>query len=163
MTNRARVLERVEEDLRRGHSHVAIQRLTTLVQESPADLDLRRRLAAVHLATGNLVEAGRWSYLDEGRDADAVAAFERAHRDPRDRLHVLRWPEDRYDEAPDPARTRLRALRSAPRRVSRRGGRMTSRSDRVKEHAASFGVVTFLLVNVAVWGLGYVALVRWIW
>ncbi|MCW2754843.1 MAG: hypothetical protein JWQ32_2254, partial [Marmoricola sp.] len=91
MINNERVLGRVEEDLERGHTHVAIQRLTTLVQTNPGDLDIRRHLGAVHYATGNWVEAGRWTYLEPVRRREVVEAFERAHPDPRSRLIALRW------------------------------------------------------------------------
>jgi len=43
-----RVLARVEADLAQGHTYVAIQRLTTLVQSNPADLGARSRLGEVH-------------------------------------------------------------------------------------------------------------------
>lgn len=85
-----RVLSRVEADLARGHTHVAIQRLTTLVQQNPERPELRERLAAVHLMTGNLVEAGRWSYFSDDADLDAVAAFERAFPHPSARFDALR-------------------------------------------------------------------------
>src|SRR6187431_2304158 len=78
----AQTLERVDADLELGRTFVAIQRLATLVQQQPTNLDLRARLAAVHLQTGNLVEAGRWGYLCENRDAEAQKAFEKAFRQP---------------------------------------------------------------------------------
>lgn len=92
MENYSRVLERVEDDLALGHTYVAIQRLTTLVQQNPGDLTLRERLAAVHLRTGNLVEAGRWSYLSANPDQAARDAFDRAFPHPRARRDALRLP-----------------------------------------------------------------------
>ncbi|RNL62218.1 hypothetical protein EFK50_10525 [Nocardioides marmoriginsengisoli] len=159
MLNRERVLQRVEDDLQRGHTHVAIQRLTTLVQGIPTDLDLRRRLAAVHRSTGNLVEAGRWSYFEAERDQASVDAFERARQDPRGRLKALNWPRDQWGEAPERVRRTLEELEAAPRY---RGAKETSEASRW-DAVLRAGWAAFALVNVAAWGFGYVALVRWIW
>ena len=60
---KADVLDRIAADLARGYTAPAIQRLSSLVHAHPTDLDLRRRLAAVHRMVGNPVEAGRWGYL----------------------------------------------------------------------------------------------------
>lgn len=166
MTKHAAVLQRVEEDLERGHTHVAIQRLTTVVHNDPVNLGLRRRLAEIHLGTGNLIEAGRWSYLQPDRDPAAVAAFERANRDPRARMNRLHWPVLGLSQAPEFARRTLEELeheaRTAAGARNPSTGVLLSRRERVSERAFSIGVTSFLLVNVAVWVLGYVALVRWI-
>src|SRR5688572_17568111 len=87
---RENVLRRVDEDLARGHTFVAVQRLTTLAHSFPRDLHVRERLSAVHLSTGNLVEAGRWGYLSDSCDPRAVAAFERAVPNPVTRYQALR-------------------------------------------------------------------------
>lgn len=88
---KADVLDRVAVDLARGHTQPAIQRLSSLVTAHPTDLDLRRRLAAVHRMVGNRVEAGRWSYLQPDADEAEVGAFERAYPSPVQRLGALRW------------------------------------------------------------------------
>ena len=109
---------RVESDLALGHTFVAIQRLTTLVQANPKELELRAFLARVHLATGNWVEAGRWSYLEKDRDPKALAAFERAVPHPRARLSALHWmPEPGAD--PPAVTTPSRHLRTRRRRRRR--------------------------------------------
>ncbi len=84
-------LDRVATDLAQGHTQPAIQRLSSLVQAHPGDLDLRRQLAAVHRSVGNPVEAGRWGYLLADTPADEISAFERAYPDPVRRLHRLHW------------------------------------------------------------------------
>lgn len=85
------VLDRVATDLAHGRTQPAIQRLSSLVRQHPADLDLRRQLAAVHRAVGNPVEAGRWGYLLADTPAAEVVAFERAYPHPARRLHRLQW------------------------------------------------------------------------
>src|SRR5256885_14180505 len=75
---KADVLDRVDADLARGHPAPAIQRLSSLVAAHPTDLDLRRRLAAVHRTVGNRVEAGRWEYPHADAHAPATPALERA-------------------------------------------------------------------------------------
>lgn len=162
----AAVLQRVEDDLERGHTHVAIQRLTTLVNNDPVNLDLRRRLAEIHLSTGNLIEAGRWSYVLPERDPAAVAAFEKANRDPRARMNRLHWPAFGLFQAPDFARRVLEDLETEARKAA--GARnpstgvLLSRRERLAERLFSLGLGGFVLLNVAVWVFGYVALVRWI-
>jgi hypothetical protein len=117
---KADVLDRVDADLAQGYTAPAIQRLSSLVAAHPTDLDLRQRLAAAHRQVGNLVEAGRWSYLSPAADPRETTAFERAYPVPARRLRALRWPEQGY-AATDFARTRLTGLSAAPAlRPSRR-------------------------------------------
>ena len=108
-----RTLARVDADLELGHTYVAIQRLSTLVQLHGTDLALRERLAAVHLSTGNLVEAGRWSYLSADRDPVATAAFERAFPDPIGRYDAVRFRGTPDDTTTGFARTTLVELTKA--------------------------------------------------
>ncbi|MFD0595267.1 DUF6584 family protein [Catellatospora coxensis] len=101
------LMDRVTTDLSRGHTYPAIQRMHSLVAAHPTDLDLRRRLAAIYRATGNAVEAGRWSYLDDIAEPEELEAFEArypAHR----RLDALRWPTGA------PAPTDISRVRLAP-------------------------------------------------
>jgi hypothetical protein len=104
------VLDRVAADAARGHTGPAIRRLSSLVHAHPTDLDLRRRLAALYLRTGDLAEAGRWGYLDPAVDGPAVDAFERRYRWPRQRLRALRWPGGPDLAATGYARSRLADL-----------------------------------------------------
>jgi hypothetical protein len=103
-------VRRVEEDLAAGRRDLARQWLAGLVGSFPARLDLRRRLAEVYRADGDLAQAGRWAYLEPDRHEREVEAFERAYGDPLARMRALRWrgPEDA--SGPE-VEARLRALR----------------------------------------------------
>jgi hypothetical protein len=107
------VLDRVAADLARGYTHPAIQRLSSLVAAYPTDLDLRRRLAAVHRTVGNRVQAGRWDYLTIGASADDTTAFERAFPSAATRLREVRWPHRAGLAATAYARARLDKLIAA--------------------------------------------------
>jgi hypothetical protein len=110
------VLARVKTDLALGHTYTAIQRLRTLLAVDPDDLELHQLLASVYRQTGNLVEAGRWSFLTKDARPEELAAFERANPDPWLRLRLVRWAGDPRT-LPDPAaRARLWALRQAAER-----------------------------------------------
>ncbi|MGV9557224.1 DUF6584 family protein [Streptomyces sp. NPDC003401] len=90
-------LARVDADLAAGRIPVARQRLRGLVSSFPYDLTLRRRLAEVYRLYGDAAEAGRWTYLDEDRDAGETAAFEARYGSPGRRMKALAWrgPETR--------------------------------------------------------------------
>jgi hypothetical protein len=119
---KADVLDRVAADLSRGHTQPAIQRLGTLVAAHPTDLDLRRRLAAVHRLAGNHVEAGRWSYLNADADPAEILAFERAYPSAAARLRELCWPAQEGHAATEFARDRLAALTASRRSTVDRPG-----------------------------------------
>jgi hypothetical protein len=91
---KSNLIDRVASDLSKGHTHPAKQRLHSLITAHPNDLDLRRQLADIYRQTGDLVEAGRWSYLDEGADPAETLAFEKAFPDPASRRAALRWPAE---------------------------------------------------------------------
>ena len=110
---KADVLDRVAADLDRGLTQPAIARLNSLVKRYPADLDLRRRLAAVYRMIGNRIEAGRWSYLHPDADPDETHAFERAFPTPDLRLRALRWRDQANAAATAYARRRLEDLTAA--------------------------------------------------
>jgi hypothetical protein len=107
------VLDRVAADLARGLTHPAIQRLSSLVAAHPTDLDLRRRLAAVHRRVGNRIQAGRWDYLTIGADSSDTSAFERAFPSAVERLREMRWPYRASTAATSYARARLAKLAAA--------------------------------------------------
>jgi Family of unknown function (DUF6584) len=111
------VLARVKNDLAQGHTYVAIQRLRTLLAVDPDDLEVHQVLADVYRQTGNLVEAGRWSFLTGQPHPDELAAFERAHPDPWLRLRLIRWHGDPVLLPNAAARARLSALRRAAERA----------------------------------------------
>jgi hypothetical protein len=131
------VLARVKNDLARGHTHTAIQRLRTLLAVDPDDLDVHQLLAEVYRQTGNLVEAGRWSFLTGHPHADELTAFERANPDPWLRLRLIGWNGDPVMLPNAAARSRLSALREAaaragpPDRWNRRDGAARSRGTTV--------------------------------
>jgi hypothetical protein len=108
---KADVLDRVDADLARGYTAPAIQRLSSLVAAHPTDLDLRRRLAAVHRMVGNRIEAGRWAYLHADADPAETGAFERAYPAAH-RLREVRWPADGH-AATEFARGRVATLTDA--------------------------------------------------
>jgi hypothetical protein len=110
------VLARVKNDLAHGRTHVAIQRLRTLVAIDPDDLEVRATLASVYRLTGNLVEAGRWSFLAAEVVPEEIAAFERANPTPWLRMRMLRYADDPR-RLPRPARERLLALQEQARRT----------------------------------------------
>ena len=103
------ILARVDSDLAVGHTHVATQRLRTLLATDPDDLEVRELLADVYRRTGNRVEAGRWSFLTDQVEAAELAAFIRANPSPWLRLRLLAWAGN-PDVLSAAARDRLLAL-----------------------------------------------------
>jgi hypothetical protein len=91
---KADVLARVRADLATGHTHVAIQRLRTLLAVIPDDPEIRILLSTVYRSTGNLVEAGRWAFLTEDARDDELTAFAKANPDPWRRLRLLDFGGD---------------------------------------------------------------------
>lgn len=149
-------LARVSADLARGRTHPAIQRLSSLVAVHPTDLDLRRRLAAVHRMVGNLVEAGRWAYLDPAANPVETRAFERAYPSPARRLVALRWPAGAELAPTEYARHRLAHLIrvSTDMRRHRMRYRLRPRQWVMLLTAAAVAVVLA--------GLGAVTVVQWL-
>lgn len=99
-----------------GHTHLATRRLRTYLVLEPTDVAARRLLSSVYRQTGNLVEAGRWSFLCDGEPrADELAAFVRANPSPYLRLKLLNWtaPADKLPDAA--ARDRFAALQKDSR------------------------------------------------
>lgn len=88
------VLARVQSDLAHGRTHQATQRLRTFLANQPEDLDIRRALASIYRRTGNLAEAGRWSYLTEQAWPEEITAFERANPSPWLQLRLLQFTAD---------------------------------------------------------------------
>ncbi|MBD0711948.1 MULTISPECIES: DUF6584 family protein [unclassified Streptomyces] len=106
-------LARVDTDLAAGRVPLARQRLRGLVASFPHDPALRRRLAEVYRLYGDAAEAGRWTYLEEDRDADETAAFEARYASPRLRMRALAWRGPETTAATPFAEARLRAVRTA--------------------------------------------------
>jgi hypothetical protein len=115
---KADVLARVRADLAAGHTHMAIQRLRTLLATLPDDVEVRSLLASVYRQTGNLVEAGRWGFLTDDVRPVELVAYAKANPDPWQRLRLLQFSGDPAG-LPDAAAERLveladEAQRSGP-------------------------------------------------
>jgi hypothetical protein len=156
---KADVLDRVAADLSRGHTQPAIQRLGSLVAAHPTDLDLRRRLAAVHRMVGNHVEAGRWSYLNADADPGEILAFERAYPSPAARLRELRWPAQEGHAATEFARHRLATLGQAT--VATTPIRLVPVNDQRRPASRRYRWIA-LIVALPFAVLGAVTVVQWI-
>lgn len=104
------VLARVEQDLARGHTYLALQRLAALGEEHPEDLEIRSRRAELNHRIGNFAEAGRWGFLTEEVTEADVAAFERVYGQPWDRLRALKLRHDPSPLLGPRARARLAEL-----------------------------------------------------
>ncbi|HEX6684004.1 MAG TPA: DUF6584 family protein [Candidatus Limnocylindrales bacterium] len=91
---KADVFARVRADLAAGHTHMAVQRLRTLLATLPDDAEVRSVLASVYRQTGNLVEAGRWGFLTTDVRPMELAAFAKANPDPWQRLRLLQFSGD---------------------------------------------------------------------
>lgn len=110
------VFARVNADLEHGRTHIAIQRLRTLIAIDPDNLEVRETLASVYRLTGNLAEAGRWSFLADEVIPEEMAAFERANPTPWLRLRMLRYTGDPRALS-EPARDRLLRLAELAKRT----------------------------------------------
>jgi hypothetical protein len=110
------VFARVTDDLAHGHTHVAIQRLRTLLATQPQDLEVRRALASIYRRIGNLSEAGRWAYLSDDLRSEEITAFERANPSPWLQLRLLQFTADPAILS-DAARARLMELAAQAQRV----------------------------------------------
>ncbi|MBD7919945.1 hypothetical protein H9657_16860 [Cellulomonas sp. Sa3CUA2] len=161
-----RTLARVDDDLRTGDVEMALTRLRSLVRSLPHRLDARERLADVLRLQGDAVEAGRWSYLAEHRDADEVAAFERAcGDDPVRIMRALRWRGDEQAAATASAQQRLLDVRA---RAEAHAGKKLDWTSPGREVGGSrwdlAGVGCFLggLVLVTLVAIGAATVVGWI-
>jgi hypothetical protein len=105
-----RTLLRVEADLANGDTAMARRRLTSLVGAFPERLDVREHLARVCRMQGDLVQAGRWSYLADEPEPDEAAGFERATPRLVKRMQALQWPSTPEQASTAAARERLSAL-----------------------------------------------------
>jgi len=155
------VLARVAADLARGQTQPAIQRLSSLVAIHPTDLELRRRLAAVHRQVGNQIEAGRWAYLDAAADPTEIAAFERAYPSPSRRLSALRWRSPTRLAATEFARQKLESLAEAASVAT--GGRIPANAARLRR-MGPLGAVALLAVAALVAAfaiVGAVTVIQW--
>lgn len=145
----------------------ALQRLRGLVGTYPDRLDLRDKLAEVYRTLGDPVQAGRWGYLAEQRVPAETAAFERAYRDPVDRMLALGWRHSPDHAQTAPARERLTTVLEA---ASRQAGRPLTYTWREDPAAADWsepwweGAAFYALLGSAtlLMGIGLVTVLRWL-
>lgn len=162
-----RTFAKVEEDLRTGDVDMALTRSRDLVRSLPHRIDARERLAGLQRLRGNAIEAGRWSYLSAERDADEVAAFERAcGDDPVRIMRALEWRGPEADASTETARERLLEVRARAQATSRRtitwesAGREVGGSSGEDLWLLGCSVVAIVLVGLAV--VGAVTVVGWV-
>ncbi len=72
-------LRKVDYDLLQGNRQRAVQRLTGLLwyRAYPGNLQVRRRLGDLHWQAGNMIEAGRYWYLESAKTAEMQAVCAR--------------------------------------------------------------------------------------
>lgn len=161
---KADVLARVRADLAAGHTHMAIQRLRTLLATLPDDVEVRAVLASVYRQTGNLVEAGRWGFLTTEARPMELAAFAKANPDPWQRLRLLQFSGDPVG-LPDGVTERLvqlaeEAQSSGPPTPPAGDYRLAA-----KDHGATWPCLFTILVLSAVTvlaGIGVVRIITWL-
>ena len=163
-----RTLAKVDEDLRAGDVQMARTRLKSLVLSLPHRLEARERLADVYRLDGNLVEAGRWSYLSEHPDPAEVAAFEQAcGNNPVRIMRGLRWPgPDETAAATEHAQLRLLDVRA---RAEAKAGKKLEWTDRGRDigtrgegNASGVGCVVGIVVLITLVAIGVATIIDWI-
>ena len=135
-----RTLDRVHDDLAAGQTGRARQRLRGLIASFPDHLDLRTMLAETYREQGQVVQAGRWSYLDEDADPVEVQAFLTAFPDPVQRMRKICW-SDAVDlgTAGPVAAARLTELRAAAEQATGAPVSWQQPRHRPGEHPDSLG------------------------
>jgi hypothetical protein len=161
---KADVLARVRADLAAGHTHMAIQRLRTLLATLPDDVEVRSVLASVYRQTGNLVEAGRWGFLTSDVRPVELAAFVKANPDPWQRLRLLQFSGDPIGLANDATERLVRlaeeAQDSGPPTQSVGDYRVPTKN-RSATWPCLFTVVVLSVVTVLA-GIGVVRIIAWL-
>lgn len=161
---KADVLARVRADLAAGHTHMAIQRLRTLLATLPDDVEVRTVLASVYRQTGNLVEAGRWGFLTtEVRPAE-LAAFAKANPDPWQRLRLLQFSGDPVG-LPDGVTERLVELAEEAQGSGPPTPPVGDYRNPAQSHSATWPCLFTLIVLSAVTvlaGLGVLRILAWL-
>lgn len=110
-------LSRVDADIARDDLAMARQRLRGLVTSFPSRLDVRERLAQTYRASGDLAQAGRWSYLSRNRVVIEQLAFKtRYDDDPLRMMIAVAWRGTEQDASTEVARNQLADLRAAAER-----------------------------------------------
>jgi hypothetical protein len=160
------VLARVKNDLVRGHTHMATQRLRTFLATEPENLEARQALAVIYRRTGNLAEAGRWAYLTSDVRSEEIAAFERANPSPWLQLRLLQFGADPAILS-GPARARLMMLAADAQRVGPPsiwdGPASLERPPRRRNALPCLFVVVALAAFGALTAIGVYRAVIWVW
>jgi hypothetical protein len=160
------VLARVQSDLAHGRTHQATQRLRTFLANQPDDLEIRRALATIYRRTGNLAEAGRWSYLTDDLRPEEMAAFERANPSPWLQLRLLQFTADPQLLC-GAARARLMSLAEQAQRVGPpdiwSGPASLERPARRGNTVPCLFVIVALTVFAVLTVIGVYRAVVWIW
>jgi hypothetical protein len=167
-------LARVDADLAAGRVPMARQRLRGLVTSFPQDLLLRRRLGELYRLFGEPAQAGRWMYLEADRDPSETSAFEERYATPLQRMRALAWraPESLANTAF--AAQQLAAVRKASSDYVGRPVDWTTipldRDEAPEDERSSFtdglagaGMILMVLGFFAIWGVGFITFVRWLW
>ncbi len=153
---------------------MARQRLRGLVASFPQDLLLRRRLGEVYRLYGEPTEAGRWMYLEADRDPAETSAFEERYSTPLRRMRALAWRAPESLAGTAFAAQQLAAVRKAGSDYVGRPVDWTTipldRDDEPEHESSSFtdrladaGVMVMILGFFAIWVVGFIAFVRWLW
>lgn len=171
------VVERARADLVRGEPWRARDRLLGALRDRPLDQEVLRALAETYVEMRDLPAAGACWFLTSVEDDDPVAAAalgalrDRYRRGVAVALAVR--VRGRAGDYPEAARRRILDLqaelveagwtwlppgRPLPPRSRRRAG-----AEAVGSASAAVGVIAFVLVNLAVYVLGLIAILRWIW
>jgi hypothetical protein len=160
------VLARVKSDLAHGRTHQATQRLRTFLATEPDDLEIRRALATIYRRTGNLAEAGRWSYLASDVRPEEIAAFERANPSPWLQLRLLQFTADPRMLSEE-ARARLMRLAEEAQRVGPPSIWAGPASLERPRHRANTVPCLFVVIALTVFAvlttIGVYRAVVWIW
>ncbi|MFI1360267.1 DUF6584 family protein [Streptomyces sp. NPDC020898] len=167
-------LARVDADLAAGRVPIARQRLRGLVSSFPQDLLLRRRLGEVYRLYREPAEAGRWMYLEADRDPAETSAFEERYSTPLRRMRALAWRAPESLASTAFAAQQLAAVRKASSDYVGRPVDWATipldRDDELEDERSSFtdclvvaGVVLMVLGFFAIWVVGFIAFVRWLW
>ncbi|GIE35988.1 hypothetical protein Ait01nite_090330 [Actinoplanes italicus] len=151
------VLAKVDADLERGHTHLAAQRLNSLIAADPFDLGLRARLAAVHRRTGNFAEAGRWGYLTEDVTEAELRAFAKAYSD---QLRALVLHGETPRDLGPLAAARLAALPHPPVFSPRQVPAQRVEAYKPPEDTSAGEVIFGLLLMVCA-AIGVISVIRW--
>ncbi len=160
------ILARVQNDLARGRTQLATQRLRTFLATEPHDIEVRRTLASIYRGTGNLSEAGRWGYLTGDVRPEEIAAFERTNPSPWLQLRLLQFTADPKILCED-ARARLMSLAEDAERIGPpdawTGPATPERQGRRGITVPCLFVIIALSVFAVLAGIGVYRAVIWIW